>query len=517
MPGTLVNAAPSSRPRWLMSWAPLIAAWLAVLVLFRGTAESMVAMWDTSTYQHAYLVPPIAAWLAWRLRHAVAAEPIRPQPWVLGGIALTGLAWLASELATVGVVAHFALVTMLVLAVPAVLGWGVTRVLLFPLGFLYFAVPFGDAVVPWLMDWTADFTVVALRLTGIPVLRDGLQFVIPSGSWSVVEACSGIRYLIASVTVGALFAYLNYQSPRRRVLFVLVSILVPIVANWLRAYIIVMLGHYSGNTIATGVDHLIYGWLFFGIVIMLMFAIGARWSEPSPDMKQPLTATGGAAGRFRPAVLLALVLVVLAPHGVVWGLQHAQNHAPPQLVLQGSLQDGWQAAERPSADWKPAFQNPSAELFQGAVKNGQPVGLYIGYYRSQNTERKLVSSSNQLVTYSDKDWAEVGAGTASAPWPGGTVPVRQAELRASLVGSAGAVRLLAWQVYWVNGRLVASDALAKVHGALSRLLGHGDDSAVVVVYTPIADTGARAQDTLAAFVQANGQAIVASLQQTRQR
>jgi hypothetical protein len=46
---------------------------------------------------------------------------------------------------------------------------------------------------------------------GHPGLPRGLQFVIPSGSWSVIEACSGVRYLIASFMVGALFAYLNYQ------------------------------------------------------------------------------------------------------------------------------------------------------------------------------------------------------------------------------------------------------------------------------------------------------------------
>lgn len=503
---------------WRRPLALLVLTLVALLLLYRDTAQAMVAIWLRSdTYAHGLLVPPITLWLVWRQRHRVAG--LVPEPSLLAVILMLGAAllWLLGDLVAVNAATQLALTILVVLAVPAVLGWRVAGALLFPLCFLFFAVPIGDFMMPRLMEWTADFTVLALRMSGIPVYREGQQFVIPSGHWSVVEACSGIRYLIASVTVGALFAYLNYQSPRRRALFVLVSILVPIVANWLRAYIIVMLGHYSGNTIATGVDHLIYGWLFFGIVIMLMFAIGARWSEPSPDMQRPLTVLAGAGGRVRLPVLLALVLVAWAPHGVVWAIERAQNRAPPQLALQGQLQGGWQSAERPSPDWKPAFQNPSAELFQGAVKNGQTVGLYIGYYRSQNAERKLVSSSNQLVVYSDKDWAEVGAGTASAPWPGGVVPVRQAELRASLVGKAGAVRLLAWQVYWVNGRLIAGDAMAKVQGALARLLGHGDDSAVIVVYTPVRDGSSQAQDALASFVQANGQAIETSLLQTRQR
>jgi exosortase len=100
--------------------------------------------------------------------------------------------------------------------VPAVLGWKVARRMTFPLLFLFFAVPFGEFTQPKLMDWTAYFTILGLRLTGIPVYSEGQNLVIPSGSWSVIEACSGVRYLIASVTVGTLFAYLTYHSLRRR-------------------------------------------------------------------------------------------------------------------------------------------------------------------------------------------------------------------------------------------------------------------------------------------------------------
>ena len=151
-------------------------------------------------------------------------------------------------------------------------------------------------LLPRMMEWTADFTVLALRASGIPVYREGLQFIIPSGAWSVVEACSGIRYLIASVTAGCLFAYLSYQSMLKRAVFIGVAIVVPLVANWVRAYLIVMLGHLSGNTIATGVDHLIYGWLFFGLVIGVMFLIGARWVDPPA----PAPSHGAGTKQMRP-------------------------------------------------------------------------------------------------------------------------------------------------------------------------------------------------------------------------
>jgi exosortase A len=258
----------------------LLALWLAILLLYRHTALGMVAIWARSdTYAHGFVVPLIALWLMARQRHRLAALAPRPAPLAALGLLAAALLWLVGDLVAVNAATQLALVSLLVLAVPTVLGWPIARVLAFPLGFLFFAVPIGDFMLPRLMEWTADFTVLALRFSGIPVYREGLQFVIPSGTWSVVEACSGIRYLIASLTVGALFAYLNYRSTAKRLLFMGVALLVPLVANWLRAYGIVLLGHVSGNELANGVDHLIYGWVFFGIVIMAMLLIGARWAD----------------------------------------------------------------------------------------------------------------------------------------------------------------------------------------------------------------------------------------------
>jgi len=278
-----------------------------------------------------------------------------------------------------------------------------------------------------------------------------------------------------------------------------------------------MLGHYSGGTIATGVDHLIYGWVFFGIVIVIMFAIGARWSEPDPtdDAVAPLVATGTSVRAFRAAWLVLVLAITLAPHGVIWALERAQNHDTPQLALSGELQGGWAPAEAPSSGWKPAFENPSAEMTVGAAKDGRPVGLYIGYYRNQDAKRKLVSSVNLLVTYADREWAQTSESGGTAEIAGQSVAVRTAELRSSHADSLSAVRLTVWRVYWVHNRFIAGDAMAKIHGALSRLTGQGDDSAVVIVYTPAGEAGT-AQATLADFLKTNGALIAASLQRTRQ-
>jgi exosortase len=118
-------------------------------------------------------------------------------------------------------------------------------------------------LIPQLAGWTADFTVTALRATGIPVYREANHFVIPSGSWSVFEECSGIRYLIAFLMVGALYAYrrtgARYTGRH--------SLSWPLRFHWSRigcgGNLTVMIGDVFGDEYSVGLAHILYGRGFF--------------------------------------------------------------------------------------------------------------------------------------------------------------------------------------------------------------------------------------------------------------
>ncbi|MCY7305022.1 MAG: exosortase A [Rhodoferax sp.] len=515
----------TGQSRALVWRTPLLALVLVltiVMVLYRETAAAMVTIWYRSgTFNHAFVVLPITLWLIWRRRHDLALLVPKPAPLLLLPLAGLALAWLMGDLTAVNSVTQLAFVAMLVLSVPVVLGIQVAWLILFPLAFLFFSVPIGEFLMPWFMEMTADFTVAALRLTGVPVLREGLQFVIPSGNWSVVEACSGIRYLIASVTVGTLFAYLNYQSSLRRVLFVLASILVPVVANWLRAYMIVMLGHLSGNTIAVGVDHLIYGWVFFGVVIMLMFVIGSRWSEPEPHRAPgldrllagpPVPPT--TPGRLWFVALVSVVLVAL-PLAAKWNMDRQASIGTAALAVPVLDAKGWQIAGPMPLTFKPDFKNPSAEVNAIYGKSDRSVGVYLAYYRNQDYSRKLVSSENVLVTNTDKYWSRVTGGGRVAVFGDDTQTVRTMELRRNQLGpTEQSGRLIAWQVYWIDGTLTASDHMAKLYSAVYQILGRGDNSATIVVYTP-KDSAGGAHESLQSFMAENYAAIDTALRQAK--
>lgn len=505
---------------WRLPLLGLALAWALLAVLYFSTGAAMVEIWNRSeTFAHAWVVPPISAWLVWRMRAELSAMAPRPAPlWLLALLPL-GLLWLVGDLAAANAATQFALLGMGVVLVPALLGTAVAGRMAFPLGFLFFAVPFGDFLTPWLMERTADFTVVALRASGIPVFREALQFIIPSGSWSVVQACSGIRYLMASVMVGTLFAYLNYRSNRKRWAFLGVAIVTPLVANWLRAYMIVMLGHLSGNKLAVGVDHIIYGWVFFGVIMLAMFMIGARWADPDPEPTLAAPPGEGAvsAAPGRVAVTVAAALVFLAlPTGMRAQAERSGAHGQPQLAAPAL--PGWTWVAEPLSSWEPHFLHPAASL-HGRLEpsaGGAPLGLYIGYYRDQRYGRQLVTSVNAVVNDEDgKEWSRTATGRNAV----GAQAWRTAELRGQalhhVVGAGGeAPRLRVWQIYWINGRPFVSDWQAKLYGAWQSLLGHGDDAAVVLVYANKADAGvddARLKD----FLQQHWTALDTALRDVR--
>lgn len=503
---TLPLAVPLTHARhWRHAGFALLLTFSWLLLWYRETAVSMVLIWYRSdTFAHGFLILPIVAWLIWRQRHSTARLVPQPSLGVLPVFALVGLVWLVGELAAANTLTQSALVGLLVLVVPLVLGWPVARCIGFPLGFMFFAVPLGEFLLPQLMEWTANFTVFALRVSGVPVFREGLNFVIPSGRWSVVEACSGVRYLIASLTVGTLFAYLNYQSTRRRLLFVAASVVVPVVANWIRAYMIVMLAHFSNNRIATGVDHLLYGWLFFGVVIVLMFLVGARWAQTeSPDGAHVPGLSAARPAMQAPAsvvpfwmAVLAIALISALPHLALWKMDrdaspiatNPRGAVPRILAAPMTLAQGWAKAGSESAaevpQFKPAYKNPSLDMNAAYVGAGTVVGLYLGVYQQQSRGHALVSSDNVLVQSKDLRWSVVASGSKSV-WVGDqAMTVRVSELRrADLSDSIDRGSLLVWQINWVNGTVTHSDYLAKAIGAFNRLMGQSDDAAAIVIYT----------------------------------
>lgn len=502
------------RRLWRLPTIMTVGLIAAVFAVFWQTSWSIVSIWIRSeTFTHGFLILPISAYLIWRRRKDLLKYTPAPNRWGIPVLIGIGFVWLGAHSASVLVLEQLAMMAIVPTLVWTMLGWQVTRAIAFPLAFLFFAVPMGEELVPYLMDFTANFTVAALQLTGIPVFHEGTYFEIPSGRWSVIEACSGIRYLIASATLGCLYAYLTYHRLGRRLLFIILSVIVPIIANGLRAYMIVMIAHLSNMRLATGIDHIIYGWLFFGIVMVSLFWLGSFWREDVTDQEtsgqvRQNTISPTLIASSKPFIATGItVLFVVAVWPVIGASINAGYKAPISISLNEPVsRGGWHSTARSKSSWRPHYTGTDAVIDQSYQLGTHRVNLYLAYYQRQRQGAELINSQNVLVPQKDPVWRQ----TADIPYEV-TINGKHLEVRLAKVRSDDE-DLLVWYWYWVNGQTTTNHYLAKLWDAKAKLLGETGDAAAIIISTPLHDDPGHAENELKDFMNAMHTSIETSLE-----
>lgn len=284
---------------WRLSLLTLaIGAFAVMLLAAREWGEMVHQWWYIDTYSHILLVPFIIAWLVWLKLGELAR--IDPRPWLPGiGLVTGGVAlWLVGRALDINVVAHAGAVGALQGVVVTAIGVRASFVLALPIVFAAFLVPFGDEIIPPLQDVTARIAVALTEWSGIPAVVDGIFIDTPIGLFIVAEACSGVKFLVAMVTLAVLVCFTRFDSWSRRALFLAVSIIVPIIANGVRAWGTIYIAQSQGVEFAAGFDHIFYGWVFFAIIVAVILAAAWRWFEREP---QDYGWTATDAGKIRAA------------------------------------------------------------------------------------------------------------------------------------------------------------------------------------------------------------------------
>lgn len=508
-------APPSKAPSAAWPYGCTVAALGLLLTVHFPTADSIVGLWlRSATFAHGFMIPPIALWLVWRQRQRLAGVSCQPWPWALAALAVLGALWLLSTVANVQVLQQYCLVLMIAATVAAVTGRAFAAAIAFPLAYLLLAVPFGEVFVPPLIEFTARFTVGMLQLAGIPVFHDNNYISLPSGNWSVVEACSGLRYLIASAALGTLYAYLTYRSLSRRLIFIAAALVLPVIANGLRACLIVLIGHWSDMTMAVGIDHLIYGWLFFGLVTMVLFWCGGRWREFEPPTGQTRTtampprpaAPAAAFVRMAAATIAVIAIWPLLAALMLSPALHANaagNVPEPKLTL-APPPPPWRASPMLVTDWHSLHMGQPQRVSTNYSDGHRTVSLQLTWYRHQAKDAELLAPVRRLAP-GQIQWSESGVAQRDI-----TVGQRRVTVRQSTEQSAEA-KMLVWRWYRLSGQDIINPQLIKLKLAKAKLLGDDDSGAEIVVASVYDEQSAPAeaamQDLLAAMLPAIDQGL----------
>jgi exosortase A len=455
---------------WQRSLQYLGAAWGGLLLLFWRDAADMAAIWwNSSTFNHCLLIVPILVWLVLQRKELLAE--LKPQPWtpaiLYGAVGAGG--WLLGDAAGLAVARQLGLIMMLQGSVVAVLGPNVARGLLFPLFYMFFLVPIGEEAVPALQTLTAEMCMVLLGWTGIPAHIDGIFITTPAGLFRVAEACSGVKFLIAMVAYGVLVANLCFKSWGRRAAFLAACVIVPIIANGLRAFGTIYIAHHQGIEFAASFDHVFYGWIFFGIVIALVMGASWRFFDKRADapafdpatLQRPASHTTGAL-----TAVAAILLCAAIPFGWSAYVSAKTSPVPDRIAL--PQVDGWQIVPyRPTVAWTPRFVGGSHYL-SGRYRNAldQEADLFVVVYDRQSEGRELIGFGQGAI---DPDGFWSWNGNSTSPMNG----------KAERIKTKGAAREVV-SFYRVNGVTSGSAARIKLATLQARLL-NGDQQAVAIL------------------------------------
>lgn len=463
---------------WRESVAAILTAWFFLIVCFaRDWAAMADQWWNISTYTHVLLVPLILAWLVWQ-RWPQLRE-ITPSGWTLGLwlFAAYALLWVLGAFSGFSLVRQAAVVAMGVSATLAILGPRVGRALAFPLAYFVFLVPFGDEMVPPLQLVTAELTIMLAKITAIPAVIDGVFIDTPAGLFEVAEACSGVKFLIAMIAFGVLAAHVGFVSWKRRLAFVALSIAAPILANGVRAWGTIYVAQFKGVEFATGFDHIVYGWIFFALVILMVMAIGWKFFDRPADaplinkaaiLGSPLLDR--LAGQFiaiRPA-LLAMGFAILAATGWAFAADRLSADLPKQVFLPEVK--GWQRIDyAPQAWWEPRASGADHRLL-GRYSDGQGhvVDVFYALYSNQS-EGKEAGGFGEGALTPETEWSWLSPGTS--------------------LGAAKSERLLArgeierstFTWYRSGGQLTGSNARLKLANTRDRLLLQARPTATLIL------------------------------------
>lgn len=447
---------PGLRPAFVPAAAGLSLGLLAWIVLFLPECVAAVGVWrDSDTYGHCFLILPMAAYLAWDRRAALAGLMPRPLP-VLAPLALpVSAVWFLAERLGIMEGRQLAAIAALELMVLAVLGWRLFRALRAPLLFLVFLVPFGAFVTPALQQFTAGFIVRGLNLLGVANYVTDFTIEISAGVFYVAEACAGLRFLIAAVAFGVFYALLNYRSPGRRLLFVAASVVVPILANGVRALGIVVLGAILGSADAAAADHVIYGWMFFSLVMLLLVAGGMPFREdpPNPALSgQP----GAMPAEARPAWAAAAVILLLAA-GPTAAMMLARQVTP--ALLTEAL--AFAAPPGCATDPAPAPVLPAQRVTTTLSCAGQRLAVTAEAFPRRSTANNLLRERRRVIGELSAEEATVAA-----------LPTSQGTGNWSLIHTVGPARAVAVAVASWTGGAPARDGMAdRIRQARHSLFG----------------------------------------------
>lgn len=367
---------PALSPRILQTlypYAPLLLLG-CIAAFYWPSFPALAKAWSTwdGGLSHGWMI--IAVYVYLFIRNLPFSAEAYRWNWLNGAVLVAlSLTWGLLQLIQIAALAQLTLLAISLVAMACLIGW---KRLLPYFGLLtlpiYTLTHWGD-LIPLLVELSSQSVGWLIKLTHIPAYIDGNSIFLPYGQMVIADGCSGSRYLIISLALAHLLACFSHYRPKAFLFTLFIAILLGLIANWLRIFILVLIGYYSQMQSTLIHDHEMFGWVLFAFIVGIPLYFAPHGKTPSATPRpQPASLT---------PLYLTLIGLSLGPLFLTF-----VNQPPKSSGYAYQLNTNLSAGAELFMDI--ALANPGAET---TAENSQhSVKWQLNQFERQQAQQKLV-------------------------------------------------------------------------------------------------------------------------------
>lgn len=506
-----------------------IALWLLVALVYYPASIKLYEQWafNDTGYSHGFLIVGIVLYLLFEKKEHLKKYHQESNHWFIIPILGLSLFWTLAFLLDIQLLQTISLPVFFVLIAGYLHGFryglAVTPIILF----LFLAIPIWEILIPSLQTLAVIANEQMLAWIGIPTVIEGVTVRLPSGNIKIAHGCSGLRYLLVSLTMGALYGYLYYSSIFRRIVLLSLSLIIGVAFNWIRIFIIIYIGHKTQMEHSLVEDHETFGWILYAFALIFILTLAHLLTPKkgsATDLQETDTADINNQKESQPkqpstnwlSPLFLIPCLSLLPLGA-YHLTHQELSPPEFYPIHFPYQfEGWAQApteKHPSLKaLSPHFANThqsiDANYFNLNNIEQPPVTVSFRGYFVQKQAEELIYYKNNI--YNEEIWQTIAkqdllttGDNTTLMISGFTLSERQLRLSSHITDHSNIKQTnnrLMWHFYVVNGTPTNDPIVVKLL-QLKGLLEQRTDGALITLHTECQENDcSRAREQLSTFL-----------------
>ena len=462
---------------------PLLALILALS--YSDTLQSFYDLWfnnSNSLYSHGILIAGLCIWFTYkRLKESTQKLQLNFNIPAIFATLLLSLSWMVFDIANMltgqQLVVYFLLQSLLIAV------YGLKQYIKYYVSILLLllTVPIWDHLNTTLRTISIYGVSQLLSLTDILFYVEGFYITLANGKFHVDTGCSGLNQFISGLSIAVIYTLINNIKSRFIILFILAGVVVSIISNTVRIFIIVVSGyltdmqHYFITT-----DHVSLGWVVFSILILLYILSCNRLLDKYPCLlsednhKNQIDLIATAPAQSVSFTILLALFLISGPLLSQYIKSDTRMNSRYQLSLEDCYEEWCSTFNEFEFDISSRFIGNDDKLEKNYQFNEKIINLQAYVYTSQSQGKEAINDKNRMYDKNQWQFSRVIGKEKNVN-----------SYKTILLNSPSGEKIFLRYWYFVNGKHESNQLKVKLQNIIAYFRGHPE----TIVFVLTADVG----------------------------